>query len=126
MPEHPQAQKQGYILEHILVAEGIIGKHLSAKTVIHHVDGNRQNNSPNNLVICEDNNYHLLLHQRMNAFKFGGDKNMRKCIHCKKYDHPANLTICGNTVYHKSCEKAHGFDRRRAAGKLIRFAKEDV
>lgn len=125
MPEHPQAQKQGYVLEHILIAENVLGKPLPPKAVIHHVDGDRQNNSPNNLVICEDNNYHKLLHQRMNALKFGGDKNMRKCIHCKKYDYPKKLTICGNTVYHKTCEKLCGFERRRKAGMPIRKTKED-
>jgi hypothetical protein len=64
-PDHPRANTRGYVYEHILVAESVLGHSLPAGAVVHHVDGNKHNNAPGNLVICEDDAYHRLLHTRM-------------------------------------------------------------
>jgi len=64
LPEHPR-NKGRYVYEHILIAEKALGKYLPEGAVVHHIDENGLNNSPNNLVICQDGNYHKLLHQRM-------------------------------------------------------------
>jgi len=50
---------------HVLVAEKALGKTLPKGAVVHHVDGNRKNNEPTNLVVCPNQAYHLLLHKRM-------------------------------------------------------------
>jgi hypothetical protein len=67
--EHPRATKGGYIAEHILVVEAALGKYLPTGAVVHHVNGVRTDNRPDNLVICQDNNYHFLLHNRQNKIK---------------------------------------------------------
>ena len=67
--DHPKATKGGYVAEHVLVAEAILGKYLPNKAVIHHVNGIRTDNKPSNLVICQDNNYHFLLHNRQNKLR---------------------------------------------------------
>jgi len=61
---HPRADASGYVSAHILVAEAALGKHLPRGSAIHHVNGNKRNNRPRNLVICESNSYHQLLHSR--------------------------------------------------------------
>jgi len=59
--------KQYY--EHILVAEKALGKPLPPGAEVHHLDENRRNNKPNNLVICPSRAYHKLLHMRMRQLK---------------------------------------------------------
>lgn len=70
-PGHPRISKQagrsGYVFEHILVAEAALGKFLPPGAVIHHVNGVKSDNRPSNLVICENQSYHLLLHARAKA-----------------------------------------------------------
>lgn len=68
-PKHPRAHNQGgrrggYVFEHILVAEKALGKFLPAGAVVHHVNGDVLDNRPQNLVICQDQPYHLLIHRR--------------------------------------------------------------
>ena len=50
MPSHPRSNTNGYVFEHILIAEKKIGRKLKQGEVVHHIDGNRLNNDPNNLL----------------------------------------------------------------------------
>lgn len=63
-PGHPRANN-GYVYEHILVAEKALGRYISPKHPIHHVNEDKRDNRPQNLVICQDASYHALLHERM-------------------------------------------------------------
>ena len=62
-PEHPNASKQGYVLEHRVVAEQKIGRRLKRGEVVHHIDGNRSNNTTENLEVLTDSQ-HKLLHSK--------------------------------------------------------------
>lgn len=106
-PNHPRADKRGYIQEHIMIVESVFNKQLPPKAVIHHIDGNPGNNVNSNLLICPDHKYHNLIHRRIRAYAACGHAEWRKCVHCKQYDDPKNLGICGNTVYHRECHKIY-------------------
>ena len=103
---HPRAEPHGYVLEHRLVAEKALGKYLPNKAVVHHNNGIRNDNRPENLTICEDENYHKLLHQRKRAYNACGNADWLKCKYCKQYDDPQNLYIAPNDShkYHRRCK----------------------
>jgi hypothetical protein len=104
---HLRTKLNGYIGEHVLIAEKILGKPIYGDIVVHHADGNKSNNIPSNLVICQNQAYHLLLHQRMRALKESGFAYYRKCWHCKKYDKPSNLKNKSGNTYHNICENIY-------------------
>jgi hypothetical protein len=58
-PDHPNATKHGYVAEHRLVAEQILGRLLTRREVVHHKDGNPRNNHPSNLQVFDSNADHL-------------------------------------------------------------------
>lgn len=74
-PDHPRAHDNGYVAEHILVAEKAFGKPLPPNALVHHVDRNRSNNTPIN---------HQTLHKRHRIVDAGGDPAIDKwCCRCK-------------------------------------------
>jgi hypothetical protein len=50
-PEYPGATKAGYIMEHRWVMEQQLGRQLTKGEVVHHRDGNKANNAPENLQV---------------------------------------------------------------------------
>lgn len=69
LPGHPRADKNGYVYEHIAIAERAIGKSLPRLAVVHHINGDGADNRNCNLVICQNQSYHTLLHARQRALR---------------------------------------------------------
>lgn len=53
LPSHRWPRANGYVLEHVAVMENTIGRKLHNNEVVHHIDGNRQNNAISNLLLME-------------------------------------------------------------------------
>jgi len=118
-PKHPRSHTDGYVLEHILMAETLISKSLPRGAVIHHPNGNGDNSV---FVICQDQGYHFLLHTRERAFRACGHANWRKCWICKKYDALENLyfpKIKYHCHWHRRCMAAYQFRRRTKQGERM-------
>lgn len=58
-PDHPAATIHGYVAEHRLAAEKTLGRLLTRKEVVHHIDGDPSNNDPGNLRVFASNADHL-------------------------------------------------------------------
>ena len=58
-PDHPRATKSRYVLEHRLLMEKKLGRFLEEKEVVHHIDGDPQNNALDNLMVFSSNGEHL-------------------------------------------------------------------
>jgi hypothetical protein len=114
-PSHLRADPAGYVLEHIVVAELVLGKPLRAPHEVHHVNEGKRDNRPENLVICEDRAYHKLLHRRTEAYRACGYANWRKCTYCQQWDAVERLALhrSGKHAWHPRCDREYQRDKRR-------------
>lgn len=113
VPRRSSADGKGYRNrgqkgEHVVIAEAALGKPLPERAVVHHVDYDKSNNVPTNLVVCPSGKYHHLLHIRTDALNATGNANARKCFYCHTYDVPGNLSqVRDGRTYHPGCNRKH-------------------
>ena len=51
--------------EHRTVAEDMLGRKLRPREVVHHIDGNKRNNSPDNLMVFSSQSEHAKFHEAL-------------------------------------------------------------
>lgn len=59
---HRSANKDGYVYEHIIEAERKLGRTLYPGEVVHHIDQNKRNNHPDNLMVFKSTKDHAGYH----------------------------------------------------------------
>ena len=77
-PRHPHCNIGGYIREHRLVMEQVIGRYLLPNEVVTHLDGNKANNRPANLKLYASNSAHKVDQLRGNSHALGDTGNPRR------------------------------------------------
>lgn len=58
-PDHPEANRHGYVREHRLVMEQVLGRPLLLTESVHHKQAPKSNNHPSNLEVYDSNADHL-------------------------------------------------------------------
>ena len=100
-PSHPKAMTsknwKGYIYEHIIIAEEDLGRPLGQDEEVHHLDLDRSNNSPSNLIVLSKK-AHRKLHNWIENGAFilkdinGNSVNSREPkLRCKVCNKPLKL-----------------------------------
>lgn len=108
-PQHQNANKKGYILEHRYIMSQIIGRPLLDIEDVHHINGVKTDNRPENLKLMLKNE-HTKYHEELNP-----QKHTRKnLVRCKFPD-------CNNNTSSKYglCCKHYKLQWQRKKNKLI-------
>lgn len=90
--DHPLADCRGYAYEHRLVASAMLGRTIKPHEQVHHLDGNRRNNSPDNLEVMQSIAHHRVRHRRHSNRRLPGELNPQINCACgcgatfQKYD----------------------------------------
>lgn len=62
MPQHHLASKKGTVYVHRLVAEEKLGRLLKKTEYVHHIDENKSNNAPENILVFKTRKDHVMFH----------------------------------------------------------------
>ena len=90
--------------------------------IIHHVDEDPTNNSNANLVVCQDQSYHILLHFRADRLRGGNTRKRfvyQYCYLCGKFEHKSRLIQFENKAFycHQNCLEERLYKRKEEVGK---------
>lgn len=111
---HPNATRHGYVLAHRIVVENSIGRILGPLEVVHHRNGNKKDNRPDNLEIMTRD-----LHGRHHMSHIQQRMVTMTCVICgKEFVRPRRNTHLVKGGRFTSCSRSCG-------GKMATLPKED-
>ena len=64
-PEHPNANAHKYVYLHRLIMEEFLGRYLTRKEIIHHINGIVTDNRIENLMLLENKAKHIIIHNNL-------------------------------------------------------------
>lgn len=104
LPKHQDADKNGNVYLHRLVAEQeILHRPIKKEEVVHHIDENKFNNNPNNLLVFKTKNDHAAFHAGESLIKESDVYiSTRKIYYCKSC---GIQVTCGNDLCRKCALK---------------------
>jgi hypothetical protein len=102
---------------HDKIVERVLGKILPSNAVVHHINGHKKDNVHSNLIICQNQGYHLLLHSRKRILDAGGDPSTDKiCSKCHevkpKSEFHSSRRGDGHRCYCRPCQAIYAYERR--------------
>jgi hypothetical protein len=114
-PDHPKAMRggnwDGYIYEHILMGEQVMDRPLKEGEVVHHLDLNRSNNSPDNILVLSGP-MHAKLHTWLDKHtiipkEYQENRIKLGCVRCKNCNIPIlpSLSYCSHECSHETTRK---------------------
>ena len=92
---HPHANKRGYVPLHRLLMENELGRYLiPRKELVHHIDGNRENNELQNLKLTTPQEHYINEHfeKRNPNGRFVADEPIFEEIKYRLFDRDKNIT----------------------------------
>jgi len=114
-PDHPFADKHGYVREHRLVVEKRLGRYLRPDEVIHHINRVSLDNRDGNLLVTTSSNHARKFHRR----------EKKKCYVCGEPQ--ISNSLCRTHVwpyYLKDTRKTNGYNERKRVREAERRAKK--
>lgn len=124
MPEHPNASKHGYVREHILIMSEFLGRPITRKEIVHHINERKDDNRIENLQLLPSRSEHRTIHNIGN--KYGEkDKTNWFCSECGSretyIDINTKLQVWRkNSKGDRVCSKCYHLERSKKKKRLIR------